>query len=81
MSLPSSMSSLMIFETIKDKSTSFDQPDPEWKYLSGFTASEGKKKQRQAASYADHTQGGLTDSSTPHYLKSNPWTLLRLWKM
>ena len=44
---------------------SFDQPDPEWKYLSGFAVSKGKKKQRQSAISTDHPQGSLTDSSTP----------------
>ena len=46
-------------------STSSDQPDPEWKYLSGFAVSKEKKKQRQATHSTDHPQGSLTDSSTP----------------
>ena len=75
MSLSSSMSSLMIFETIKAKSTSFDQPDPEWKYLSGFAVSKEKKKQRQAASSTGHPQGSLTDSSTPPLLQEQPMDL------
>ena len=80
MSLPSSMSSLMVFETIKAKSTSFDRPDPEWKYLSGFTVSKGKKKQRKAASSTDHPQGSLTESSTPPLPQEQPLDFHRLWK-
>ena len=53
------------FETIKAKSTSSDQHDPEWKYLSGFAVSKWKKKQRQAAISTDHPQGSLTDSYSP----------------
>ena len=77
MSLPSSMSSLMIFETIKAKSTSFDQPDPEWKYLSGFAVSKEKKKQRQVTHSTDHPQGSLTDSSTPPLPQDQPLDLLQ----
>ena len=66
MSLPSSTSKFDdFFKTIKAKSISFDQPDPEWKYLIGFAVSNEEKKQRQATHSTDHPQGSLTDSSTP----------------
>ena len=64
-----------LFETIKAKSMSFDQPDPEWKCLSGFAVSKRKKKQRQAASSTDHPQGSLTDSSTPPLPQEQPLDL------
>ena len=54
---------------------SFDQPDPEWKYLSGFAVSKEKKKERQAASSTDHPQGSLTDSSTPPLPQEQPMDL------
>ena len=63
------------FETIKAKSMSFDQPDPEWKYLSGFAVSKEKKKQRQAVSSTDHPQGSLSDSSTPSLPQEQPMDL------
>ena len=30
------------FETVQDKSTDLDAPEPEWKYLSGFTVKKGR---------------------------------------
>ena len=32
------------FETVGDKSTDFDAPDPEWKYLSGFAVRKDRAK-------------------------------------
>ena len=32
------------FETVQDKSTDLDAPDPEWKYLSGFAVRKGPTK-------------------------------------
>ena len=32
------------FETVKDKSTDFDAPDPEWKYLSGFAVRKDRTR-------------------------------------
>ena len=54
---------------------SFDQPDPEWKYLGGFAVIKKKKKQRQAAHSTDHPQGSLSDSSTPPLPQEQPMDL------
>ena len=32
------------FETVQDKSTDMDAPEPEWKYLSGFAVKKGRPK-------------------------------------
>ena len=46
------------FETVQDKSTDLDAPDPEWKYLSGFTMRKGPTK--------GGAKGGLDSLLAPH---------------
>ena len=67
--------------TIKAKSTSFDQPDPEWKYLSHFSVSKGRRNTGKLQFLLIILKGVLLTLLLPHCLKSNPWTFHRLWKM
>ena len=44
------------FETIKEKSTSYDSPEPEWKYMSHFAVSNGKKVNLKVTTRAQEPQ-------------------------